>query len=149
MNVTLVPFGNARISGSKVTCQHGENECIANSIEQCAQDIYPDFATHYEFIDCMENHGSQMLRYTESCAQKAGLDYSQIEACSNDADRVFKLQQKAADLTPSDHRYTPWIVVNNVLSKSDGDRLLEEVCAAYTGPKPAGCRKATTCSADW
>lgn len=152
MNVTIVPFGNAHISGSKVSCQHGTNECTANSYEQCAMDVYSNFSDHYPFIYCLEKKGSSMLRYTSSCASEANLDINEIEKCVNDPDRSFALQQKYADLTPSNHRYTPWIVVDGTLSKSDGDRLLQEVCAAYTGTKPAGCRLAEekkTCSADW
>ena len=38
MNVTLVPFGNARYVGDKLQCQHGPDECAANSYEQCAID---------------------------------------------------------------------------------------------------------------
>ena len=34
---------------------------------------------------------------------------------------------------------TPWVVVDGKLSKSDGDKLLEEVCAAYQGTAPPGC----------
>jgi len=154
LNVTLVPYGNSRTTGGKTTCQHGENECIADSIEQCAIDIYPEFTKHYPFLYCMEGHGSNMLKYTEECSKTAGLNYTQIEACSNDAARVVALQARFAAMTPSDHKYTPWILVNGVLSKSDGDKLLDEVCTAYTGTWPAGCNTVLRetnqkFSADW
>jgi len=154
MNVTLVPFGNARIVDGKLTCQHGPDECTANSYEQCAIDAYPDFATHYPFVDCMEGHGSSMIRFASSCAKSANLDITVIEACVNDPDKSFALQQKFAGMTPSDHKYTPWVLVDDELSKSDGDKLLEEVCTAYKGTKPPGCKavldkKEKTCSAKW
>jgi len=153
MNVTLVPFGNAHISGSTVSCQHGEAECIDNSYEQCAIDIYPDFATHYPFIDCLEQHGSSMSRYFDSCASSAGVDIGEIEKCVNDPVRSFALQQKFAALTPSYHKYTPWVEVDGEISPSDGDKLLKEVCAAYQGTKPPGCvslaAKHKRCAADW
>jgi len=139
MNVTLVPFGNARFHGSTLTCQHGQEECTANSYEQCAIDAYPDFSTHYPFYLCMERAGSRMVSHASRCAKQAGLDYSTISACVNDPTRSAALQRKFAALTPSNHQYTPWIVVDGKLSPSNGDNLLEEVCAAYTGEKPAGC----------
>jgi len=153
MNVTIVPFGNAKISYRKVTCQHGEDECTANSYEQCSIAEYPAFAAHYPFIYCLEKHGSSMLHFTSACAKEARLDITRIEACVNHQTRAFALQQEYAALTPSNHTYVPWIVVDGSLSKSDGDRLLQEVCTAYTGPKPAGCpateKAKRVCPAEW
>jgi len=139
MNVTLVPFGNARYRSGKLSCQHGPNECVANSYEQCAIDAYPDFKTHYPFYLCMERAGSKMVHHAKECAEGAGLNYTAIEACVNDPVKSAALQHKYAALTPTDHKYTPWVVVNGTLSRSAGDKLLEEVCAAYTGSVPPGC----------
>ena len=54
MNVTLVPFGNAQYKKGKLTCQHGEDECIANSWEQCAISLYPKFEDHWPYYQCVE-----------------------------------------------------------------------------------------------
>ena len=139
MNLTLVPFGNARYEKGKLTCQHGPEECTANSYEQCAIDTYPDFKMHYPFYLCMEKAGSKMVKQAKSCADEAGLDYDAIKACVDDPVKSAALQQKFSTLTPKDHQYTPWVVVNGTLSPSNGDKLLEEVCAAYTGALPPGC----------
>ena len=139
MNVTLVPFGNARYEKGKLECQHGPDECTANSYEQCAIDAYPDFKSHYPFYLCMEKAGSKMVAQAKKCATESGLDFDKIKSCVDDPDMSAALQKKFAALTPSDHKYTPWVVVNGTLSKSNGDKLLEEVCAAYTGPPPLGC----------
>uniref|UniRef100_A0A6T0AVI1 Uncharacterized protein n=1 Tax=Emiliania huxleyi TaxID=2903 RepID=A0A6T0AVI1_EMIHU len=65
MNVTLVPFGNAKYNGGVLTCQHGPNECTANSYEQCAIDEYPAFKVHFPYFTCLE---SAFLKGTEDIA---------------------------------------------------------------------------------
>ena len=139
MNVTLVPFGNARYQGGKLECQHGPKECTANSYEQCAIDAYPDFATHFPFYLCMEKAAEKMIQEAEKCANDASLNYTLIKSCVDDPVKSAGLQKRFAALTPSDHKYTPWVVVNGTLSPSAGDKLIEEVCAAYQGTKPLGC----------
>jgi len=134
-----VPFGNAHYRHGTLQCQHGPEECTANSYEQCAIDAYPAFADHYPFYYCMEKAGERMLTHAKRCAGEAGLDIDVIESCVNDPVKSAALQQKFSALTPSDHKYTPWVVVDGTLSPSDGDKLLEEVCAKYTGEPPAGC----------
>ena len=67
------------------------------------------------------------------------MDATKLDACVKDAPRAAALQRKYFALTPSDHKYTPWVVVDGTLSPSNGQKLLEEVCAAYTGEKPPGC----------
>lgn len=139
MNVTLVPFGNAHYRGGKLECQHGPKECTANSYEQCAIDTYPDFKTHFPFYLCMEKAAEKMIQEAEKCANEASLNYTLIKSCVDDPVKSATLQKRFAALTPSDHKYTPWVVVNGTLSPSAGDKLLSEVCAAYQGTKPAGC----------
>lgn len=145
MNTTIVPFGNARFKAGKLECQHGADECVANSYEQCAIDVYPDFATHFPFYQCVEgkiDSGEKIAKQAEQCAKQASLDISKIEACVGDKKRAADLQQKFSKMTPADHTYVPWIVVDGTLSKSQGDKLAAEVCKAYKGTKPAGCAKA-------
>jgi interferon, gamma-inducible protein 30 len=150
MNVTLVPFGNARFQDGKLECQHGADECTVNSFEQCAITLYPKFSDHWPYYLCIEQAsascgegaGSCVIKHTESCAHSASLDYSKLWACVNDPTESLKLQHKFAKLTPDDHEYVPWVVVDGKLSKSDGDKLTQEVCKAYKGTKPAGCLEA-------
>lgn len=149
MDVSLVPFGNARFRQGKLTCQHGEDECKVNSFEQCAINLYPKFADHWPFYLCVEQSskscgegaGACVLKHTKSCAADASLDYAKIEACVDDPTESLKLQHEFADRTPSNHKYTPWVVVDGTVSPSNGDKLLKEVCKAYTGSKPAGCTR--------
>jgi len=145
MNVTLVPFGNAKITAGKLNCQHGPDECVANSYEQCTIDVYPDFATHFPFYQCIEkdiDSGKTIQAQAKSCAKTANLDITKIEACVKDTTRAAALQKKFHTMTPADHKYVPWIMVDGKLSKSDGDKLTAEVCKAYKGTKPDACTAA-------
>jgi len=155
-----VPFGNARIEGGAVVCQHGAEECGGNSWEQCAISIYPAFSEHWPFYLCLEqklgSDGTQAVplsNATAECTKSSGLSYEKLKACVDDPARSFALQKKFAAMTPS-HPYVPYVLINGKLSPSDGEQLLKEVCQAYTGTPPAGCAQvleaaARKCTADW
>lgn len=147
MNVTLIPFGNAYYRGGKLTCQHGVDECIANSWEQCAISLYPAFDDHFPFYNCLEaaslscgeGAGTCTLDAAPGCVTSSGLSLTKMQACINSPTTVAALQEEFYQLTPSNHKWTPWVLINGKLSPSDGDELLAEVCDAYTGTKPAAC----------
>jgi len=146
MNITFVPYGNANMNGDKITCQHGDDECSGNSYEQCAIHLYPDTADHLPFVYCFanspENHGSGSPDAAmEKCAGDANLEWDKIKACHDDADLALELQKAAADATPDDHTYTPWVVINGeVFESSFRNKFINAVCDAYTGDKPAACQ---------
>ena len=96
MNLNMVPFGNAKISGSSVTCQHGPDECLGNSYEQCAIHLYPNASQYFPYYECMEAAGKRMIhgKTSANCAAGAGLDNSKIEACVNDATLSLQLQEQ-------------------------------------------------------
>ena len=50
----MVPFGNAKFENGQLVCQHGEEECKANSWEQCAIHLYPEFEQYFPFYLCIE-----------------------------------------------------------------------------------------------
>mmetsp|Transcript_10342 Transcript_10342/g.15437 ORF Transcript_10342/g.15437 Transcript_10342/m.15437 type:complete len:154 (-) Transcript_10342:199-660(-) len=139
VNVTLVPYGNAEMdSEGRITCQHGDGECKGNRWEQCAIAHYPDTKDYFPFYYCMEKAGDDMLSSVKDCASEANMDYSVLSTCFNSAESQA-LQKKAAAMTPSDHQYVPWVLVDGKLSPSDGDNILQEVCDKYKGIKPSVC----------
>jgi hypothetical protein len=78
----LVPFGNGeRASDGTITCQHGERECEANTLQGCAQKLYPTSSKWLPYILCMET-GSDPLDAAASCAAQVGLDYHRISTCA-------------------------------------------------------------------
>jgi interferon gamma-inducible protein 30 len=142
MNLTIVPWGNAEIEkGNKFNCQHGPNECAGNRWEACAIAHAP-VQQHIEFYFCFEAAGENQLKNVQKCATKAKMNYTELSVCYHGAEGTA-LQKKNAALTPKDHKYTPWVVVDG---KSGADEnFLRKVCAAYKsdgGTEPAGCKGA-------
>ena len=165
LNITLMPFGNAvynKTLGGKLVCQHGEMECLGNSLLQCAIDLYPNQARHTPFAMCFEKHGpdfwdhkdaEHVLSYAEECANEVFLDPVAIKSCATDPVRSAALQKKYYELTKLKRGafpkvyYLTYVLVNGKKSPTDGAQLLDEVCAAYTGTKPVGCSTNTTTGA--
>jgi len=142
MNLTFVPYGNAKIdlNAKTVSCQHGDVECSGNSYEQCAIEAYPDAADYLPFVGCLASAGSAKMHLDqtfEDCANGASLDFGKIKACHDDVGKAWELQVKYSELTPADHQWTPWVVVDGTLYE-DGE-FIDVVCEAYTGTKPEAC----------
>ena len=49
------------------------------------------------------------------------------------------LHLEAADKTPKDHKWVPWVVVDGKVR--DKQPVLTMICDAYKGEKPASCKK--------
>ena len=122
-------------------------QCSANTYEQCAIYKNPDTADHLPFVNCLASKGSAQLRLEstfEECATSAGLDFDQIKACHDDEDLAWSLQVEFAGLTPDDHQYTPWVVLDGEVY--EGEDFLADLCKAYVkngGKGPKGCPEAT------
>jgi len=108
MNVTLVPFGNAKYTSTgELSCQHGPDECEANSYEQCVIAFYPEFERYFPFYKCVEADIDSQRTIPEratQCAEQASLDVAKIKACVSDRPRAAALQKKFQGLTPSNHK---------------------------------------------
>ena len=144
MNLTLVPFGNAKIQGGKVSCQHGTKECAGNRYEQCGIAHNPDPKKHFPFYYCLEKSKGKpnFKSAAQTCAKSAGLDFDAIQTCWS-GDEGTALQKKYADLTPT-HKYTPWVTLNTVPTSQRGS-FLSQLCKKYVaggGTAPKGCKKA-------
>lgn len=165
VDVELLPFGNAVYNaslGGKLECQHGDVECIGNSVLQCAMDEYPNQKVHLPFASCFERYGpyfwgnyndtadpGHLMQYTRICAWSHGMDYSRITSCVQDADRSAKLQRQYFERTKQTRGLYPsvfdltWVSINGKQDGTNGAQLLKEVCDAYTGPPPIGCANVT------
>jgi interferon gamma-inducible protein 30 len=143
MNLTIVPYGNAKMSSDgTVTCQHGSAECLGNMYEACSQALYPDIGDFFPFFDCLESQYTITNSIARNCAEKANLSYDKLYSCTTTQQGKDLIKKNAAAtgaLNPP-HEYVPWITVNGKVLQ-DPSTLLEYVCAAYTGTKPAACSK--------
>eukprot|EP01065_Artemidia_motanka_P051125 TRINITY_DN8915_c0_g4_i1.p4 TRINITY_DN8915_c0_g4~~TRINITY_DN8915_c0_g4_i1.p4 ORF type:complete len:157 (+),score=49.74 TRINITY_DN8915_c0_g4_i1:320-790(+) len=130
----------------KVLCQHGLPECGGNLIELCAISLYNQTDKYYPFIVCLEQHQGDgcesCAKDAPTCAKEAGMDWGDISACVSDQATADKLTMQAGKKTAdygSGRVGTPWVVVSGqVVNEAN---LLQIVCDAYNGTKPAGCPK--------
>ena len=138
VTIDMVAFGNGRVltrDPPTFWCQHGDKECHGNMVELCAIEHYPE--TYWDFVVCMETKGKFDEENVNECAAKTGLDANTILECANGTEGPL-LHLAAADKTPAEHTYVPWVTVNGVLMK--GKTIIEMVCEAYEGEKPESCK---------
>lgn len=124
----------------KKWCQHGGDECQADTIEGCVIKHYPDPATYMKFMVCFEGEHEAKESAAEGCAKSSGMEFSTISSCVNgpEGDAVDAVNAMATAKYGTGRLGTPWVVVNGK-ALQDPEKLLKTVCNAYTGTKPAGC----------
>ncbi|KAK2972106.1 hypothetical protein RJ640_010269 [Escallonia rubra] len=144
VNLRLVPWGNTqRTPNHTWICQHGRDECVLNVVEACAINIWPDLATHFKFIQCIERFELEGKRAQwQSCFGALGLNPKPVTDCYKTRTGV-DLDLRAADETDRlsrPHRFVPWVLVNNKPLAEDYQNFIAYVCKAYRGSnKPEAC----------
>ncbi|XP_043689173.1 gamma-interferon-responsive lysosomal thiol protein-like [Telopea speciosissima] len=148
VDLKLVPYGNARIEDQDhIVCQHGPMECLLNTVEACAIDVWPDLNEHFKFIYCVEHMVLEgKYKGWQSCFEKMNLNKKPIEECYNSG-RGKEIELKYAKITDSlnhPHKYVPWVTVNDQPLYEDYENFIAYVCKAYTGnPLPEACKSLT------
>ncbi|XP_003558136.1 gamma-interferon-inducible lysosomal thiol reductase isoform X1 [Brachypodium distachyon] len=142
-DLTLVPYGNAEVGADRsISCQHGPDECLLNTVEACAMDAWPDLKVHFGFINCVEDLVMKRRRGEwESCFNKLGLDSKRVTDCYK-SERGHELSLKFGKLTDAlvpPHKYVPWVVVDGQPIGEDYENFLFYVCKAYKGQPPKVC----------
>jgi len=145
MNLRLWPYGNARENPDKsFTCQHGAAECKGNLVEACGQDQvgFNNTANWWPYVRCLE--AGNPPNDGQKCAQQTGLDWAKINNCVTNKDEAYRVMHpiavKTDSLTPK-KQYVPWVILNGKPLMQQFNNILQKICAAYTGPKPAGCNR--------
>ncbi|XP_061346151.1 gamma-interferon-responsive lysosomal thiol protein [Gastrolobium bilobum] len=143
VDLNLVPWGNTKLrSNATFDCQHGPYECLLDTVEACAINIWPELSKHFPFIYCVENLVYQGKRKEwESCFEKVGLDSKPIDHCyKSEYGKELELQYAAeTDALQPPHEYVPWVVVDGEPLYEDYENFLSYVCKAYKGPAPKSC----------
>ncbi|KAI3903719.1 hypothetical protein MKX01_038721 [Papaver californicum] len=144
IDLKLVPYGNARVSTDNViTCQHGPNECVLNTVEACAMYVWPSLDKHFKFINCVETlvYKGQQSEW-RSCFSKLGYEEKPIKDCYNSGlGKKLELgYAKVTDDLKPPHRYVPWVTVNDVPLYDDYENFQTYVCNAYKGTPPTACQ---------
>ncbi|OIV95078.1 hypothetical protein TanjilG_10898 [Lupinus angustifolius] len=148
VDLTLVPWGNAKLNGnSNFTCQHGPYECLLNTVEACAINIWPELNQNFPFIYCVETLVyERKQKEWESCFDKLGLDPKPIDQCYNgEYGKELELEYAAeTNALQPPHKYVPWVVVDGEPLYEDYENFLSYVCNAYKGTDtPQSCTKAS------
>mmetsp|Transcript_107124 Transcript_107124/g.302930 ORF Transcript_107124/g.302930 Transcript_107124/m.302930 type:complete len:224 (-) Transcript_107124:276-947(-) len=145
LNLTMLPYGNARGSGTDIVCQHGLKECQMNMVEACAIKHLPDPRDYMPFIFCSERAARKSTPAAIIAACATGSAAGAITACYGDGkgSEGIALESALAKQTALlQHKYTPWVVIDGVHSTQGEDHLLKAICKAYKGPSPpAACAK--------
>ena len=129
----------------KKLCQHGPQECSANTIEGCAIALNPSVSVYSKFLVCFEVTNFGQLTAVEHCARSASINASAIQECASGArgEAVDVANARATARLQPVHQGTPWVTINGQpVDSNDLDSLLELVCRAYQGsPKPKACTR--------
>lgn len=128
---------------SSIIAQHGHQEYEFNRVQACAKDITVAqgeawYSRYWTFAKCVEDHYDEGIGCSKACAVTANFtntesDYVQKCLTTSAGDASVIREAKAT----IDHIGTPTVIVAG--KTSDPDSALADVCAAYTGPEPAGC----------
>ena len=118
---TMYPYGNGRLDGESIACQHGAPECRGNTILACMQELYPISAdgaspSFVKAFVCMEGKDGVPETHVQECAASNGLDHAAIIQCA-DGGQGRQLALAAARQTEAldpPHQYAPWVTIDGV-----------------------------------
>lgn len=117
--------------------QHGDLEGQVNRMDACAKRHAEKWETYWQFLLCMERDLDKLgLGASRRCAsEESHLDPDALEACyrSMEGDQALIVEANAT----IDHISVPYVAVNG--QQVETESVLEEVCLAYTGARPASC----------
>uniref|UniRef100_A0A147BUS4 Putative gamma-interferon inducible lysosomal thiol reductase n=1 Tax=Ixodes ricinus TaxID=34613 RepID=A0A147BUS4_IXORI len=121
INLTLLPFGKAHVRTvrdvagrniTKISCQHGESECVGNKIETCVLRVVKQTVTAVKIVACMSENSSPHTA-GENCATAFGVQWSLIDACFKERGEEYVLQVAATTWTyKSEVTRVPIVVMN-------------------------------------
>lgn len=138
VDLHLSPWGNAKIRANNSTfdCQHGPSECLLNTVEACAIDIWPELNKHFQFIYCIESLAYEhKYPQWETCFDKLELDRKPIVDCYTSGygtQLELKYAAETNSLVPP-HQYVPWVVVDGQPLYEDYENFISYICKAYKG----------------
>lgn len=115
----LCVWSNLTEKNGVITCQHGHKECHANTIQGCAQSLYPDQKQWFSFIVCVEK-ARDPLAAGKRCAKASKMSWNSIEECaigSKGKQILAANARRTLDLNPP-NRYVPWITINGQVRRT-------------------------------
>jgi hypothetical protein len=142
-NEAAAPPADCYMDIGGIVAQHGQAEYQTNRAQACAKMMTASDETwasrYWPFVVCTEaalSTGGRPADFLDSCVSTAKLTVPDFHQCYNSS--VGDAQVRAAAKATFDHQGTPTVVVNG--AQTDPGGLIQAVCDAYTGEKPAGFR---------
>eukprot|EP01113_Clastostelium_recurvatum_P011831 TRINITY_DN1606_c0_g1_i2.p1 TRINITY_DN1606_c0_g1~~TRINITY_DN1606_c0_g1_i2.p1 ORF type:complete len:217 (+),score=51.50 TRINITY_DN1606_c0_g1_i2:46-651(+) len=128
-------------SGTNFTCYHGPSECVGNEILLCAYNLTSATSQWgwWNMGVCMQADYTNVPQNAASCAQKAGLNWAQINGCVNSALGPDLFAQSIAYSDKMRVQSTPTIFIASREYVGGPSDPLRTICDAYKGTKPKGC----------
>lgn len=140
-HLRLFPYGNAQLFNGTIYCQHGQLECLLNTVQACAIDVWPDLNEHFPFINCVENVVLESFVYRrkypqwQTCFEKLNLDAKPVTDCvGNSRGKELELFYAAeTEALQPPQTYVPWVVVDGQPLYQDYENFISYICEAYKG----------------
>jgi len=116
LDINLIPFGKASYKLNEngtleFTCQHRENECLANMYLACSLKMYT-LDQSMKYTHCIMSQ-SDAHNHLERCANELSLSYSDLKTCQEDKKRGPQYLKELGDKTGK-LKFVPTVRVNNV-----------------------------------
>ena len=81
-NMSQFVWGNARQSGGVITCQHGAEECLMNTAQNCIINLAAGNVSQWlPTIKCLEVDGVNQQKVLKKCVEANGYVYADINTC--------------------------------------------------------------------
>lgn len=148
MELRYIAYGNVRgdlTKGEEISCQHGADECKYNRYINCAQKLLDnDQEKWFPYVLCMAENMSKLANQADICAEKVGLQSSDISTCGHGSEGDELELEAAKDTGALDpkHTFVPWVVVNGIALGAAFEDLGRFICVAT----PPGLGRPPACS---
>ena len=122
-------------------CAHGGwYECELQAYQLCLFSENKDPWLLKKLVAChLAGFAKNELNLTADCAARLQLDHAKLERCARSDDSVDLLRKSFLLGVGRGVIATPSIYINGNYTLDWYTDFVGEVCAAYTGPKPAAC----------
>ncbi|XP_048425026.1 gamma-interferon-responsive lysosomal thiol protein-like [Pyrus x bretschneideri] len=138
VDLKLSPWGNAKLrSNDTFTCQHGPSECLLNTVEACATEIWSALndlflsfiAPRVWFMSTSSPSGSHVTR-NWAWIQSLLLNATAVDMHGKELELQYAAETSAFQ---PPHQYVPWVVVDGKPLYEDYENFLSYVCNACNG----------------
>jgi interferon gamma-inducible protein 30 len=148
-DVEFYSFGNAyeQLKGGEYSfiCQHGDNECYGNILQNCAQDKMPK-EEFYKALICIEDNLRELNKNFDKLAEKCITDEDLLKKTTEclKGKEGKELHHLAFKATPENKQYVPWIVVDGKHDDAVENQILTDmnnyVCNLAGNKDLEGCK---------